>query len=153
MCRFSLYKTLTAMNPSNIQEYVVKKVIEYIEKSETECSLLKHIFHDQYLKCVLCDKLVVPFDEKDIEHQDLWICPCEFCFIDEFYPTYLNTKHTNFRRRGCGEPACNSIYCYECVKQKGYNNLFYRCTKNGNQYIFDVNAPVFLGVFFDNSGD
>lgn len=84
----------------NIKEFVAKKVIEDLEKSNIELAILRYLFSDRLLKCVLCDSFVVPFDTKKEEFRKLLICPCEFCYIDDFNETY---EYGSIFKRGLGK--------------------------------------------------
>jgi hypothetical protein len=132
----------------NIQEFVANRVIDYLEKSENEHSILRHILKDELLRCVLCKTLVVPVDKRDEQYKDIWICPCDFCFIDENYPTYSSIYLTDFRSRGLSEPICDTIYCKRCVKINGYNNLFCRYDMKERKYI-DFNGNDFHDITLD----
>ena len=110
----------------NLSEFVVEKVIHHLEASDNEFTILKHIFEDQYLRCKLCNVILVPVPiNKDKKYQNNWICPCDFCFIGDSYSTYDNYHH-NYRSRGLGEPICDEIYCRGCVEKHGYKTFFSR---------------------------
>lgn len=114
-------------NAKNIEEYVVEKVIDYMESSHEDYVLLKHIFQDQYLRCKLCNTIVVPVpnDINDERYKNLWICPCDFCYIGENCDVYEDTRH-RAPRRALGDVPCDIVYCKGCVSKHGYNSLFIR---------------------------
>ena len=110
----------------NISECVVEKVIDYMEVSNNELKLLKHIFKHEYLRCKLCNVILVPVPKNQKKaYMDHWICSCDFCFITEYYPTYDNPYHY-FRSRGLGEHICDEIYCKGCIEKHGYAKFFTR---------------------------
>lgn len=127
----------------NIEEYVVCEVIKHLESSNNECAMLKYMFKHQYLNCVLCNKILVPVDHKDKKYENAWICPCDFCFIEDSYPAYDYAYHHTFRSRGLGEPICGFVYCKECVTKEGYNNLFCRYDLEKKEYDFEFTANNF----------
>lgn len=131
----------------NIQEFVAEKVIEHLEKTNVELNIYRHVFDDKLLNCKMCNSFVVPVDEDKKEYKNLWICPCEFCYIDDISDVYgYGSPFT----RGLGAPYCDSIYCKSCVEKQGYNNLFVRFEIQDRRRFFRI--ANFNGQFHDNFG-
>ena len=123
-----------ATDVKNLKEYVVSKMIDYVENSDGECAILKHIFEGEYLHCRLCNLIMAPVNKRDRKYEHRWICPCDLCFIDDRNDVYDNTYNHYFRSKGLGEPYCDEMYCKGCVEKHGYQHFFSRYNLEKKEY-------------------